>query len=137
MDDGPQHNEDENPDWDTFLDQLPEPTLNDDFLHFLHSDNDAVLAPADDHHCSPNTVLSEIENFLFADEDDVVPATPSFEADYDKLLAEILVDEPPQPPRGDSDDGSSPSDRVGAVTPEEDAAEEDAADEQLNKKQRR
>ncbi|KAK7277237.1 hypothetical protein RIF29_18388 [Crotalaria pallida] len=125
-------------DWDSFLDQLPDQTLQ--------LDDDPPVAPTADHHHnrSPNSVLSEIENLLFAD-DDVQHS--SSDTDYDKLLADILVDEPlpPPPPRGESDDGSSPSDggdsdkdRVVAVTREEE--DEDATvadDESLSKKQKR
>ena len=101
---------------DALLGQIPELQVDDIFREetpFVAEDGP-----------SPNPVLSEIENLLMADDHDVVPTTPSSESDYDKLLAEILVE-----PRGDSDDGSSPSnkdsdkDRVDAANTEEVIAE--------------
>ncbi|KAF1884623.1 hypothetical protein Lal_00028504 [Lupinus albus] len=105
-------------DWDTFLNQLPN-QLDLDFLsphNNSNSNNTPVLPTVDDHNSSPNTVLSQIQNFLFSDDhaNDVVSSTPSSDAEYDKLLAEILVDEPP-PPCGDSDGGSNRSDKDGVV----------------------
>ncbi|CAL0333439.1 unnamed protein product [Lupinus luteus] len=127
-------------DWDTFLNQLPQ-QLDLDFL-FPHSENNnnsssnnnPVVPTADDHNSSPNTVISQIENFLFSDDhaNDVV----SSDAEYDKLLAEFLVDE--VPPGGESDGGSSGSDKDGAkdgavgVT-----AEENGSGACLSKKERR
>ncbi|KAL1330309.1 hypothetical protein HN51_047510 [Arachis hypogaea] len=83
-------------DCDAFLEQLLDPHV-DDIFH----EKEVPSAVAG------GGVLSEIENLLMADDEDdgaVIPATPSLESDYDKLLAEILVE-----PHGDSDDGSTPS----------------------------
>ncbi|KAJ1383410.1 Basic-leucine zipper domain [Sesbania bispinosa] len=104
-------------DWEAFFDKLPEFQV-DDFLQ----EDESPVAVADGP--SPNPILSEIENLLMAD----LPATPSSESDYDKLLAEILIE-----PRPDSEEGSVPSDkeRVDPVTPEE------AADEPMSKKIKR
>ncbi|XP_052113780.1 bZIP transcription factor 60 [Arachis duranensis] len=99
-------------DCDAFLEQLPDPHV-DDIFH--EKEVPSALAGGG--------VLSEIENLLMADDEDdcaVIPATPSLESDYDKLLAEILVE-----PHGDSDDGSTPSiedphkDRADAAGPKE------------------
>ncbi|XP_061337341.1 bZIP transcription factor 60 [Gastrolobium bilobum] len=100
-------------DWEAFLDHLPEFEIDDFFLE----DTPVEVAAADDP--SPNPSLSEIENLLMADAD-VIPGTPSSKSDYDKLLAEILVE-----PSAESEDGSTPSDkdRVDAATPEDDADE--------------
>ncbi|XP_019461939.1 PREDICTED: bZIP transcription factor 60 [Lupinus angustifolius] len=126
-------------DWDTFLNQLPQ-QLDLDFL-FPYSENNnsscnnnPVVPTADDHNSSPNTVISQIENFLFSDDhaNDIVSSTPSSDAEYDKLLSEIFVDEPP--PCGESDGGSSRSDKDGVVAG---TAEENGADETLSKKERR
>ncbi|KAE9592428.1 putative transcription factor bZIP family [Lupinus albus] len=119
-------------DWDTFLNQLPN-QLDLDFLsphNNSNSNNTPVLPTVDDHNSSPNTVLSQIQNFLFSDDhaNDVVSSTPSSDAEYDKLLAEILVDEPP-PPCGDSDGGSNRSDKDGVVAR--------TTGEPLSKKERR
>lgn len=95
-------------DWEAFFDHLPEFEV-DDFL--LQEDPPAPvpgpLSVADAP--SPNPVLSEIENLLMDDsaDGDVLPGTPSSDSDYDKLLAEILVE--PRPDQ--SEEGSTPSDR--------------------------
>ncbi|KAJ1435966.1 Basic-leucine zipper domain [Sesbania bispinosa] len=112
-------------DWEAFFDKLPEFEVDDILL-----EDESPVAVADGP--SPDPILSEIENLLMADTDagngEVLPGTPSSESDYDKLLAEILVE-----PRPDSEEGSVPSDkeRVDPVTPEE------AADEPMSKKIKR
>ncbi|MED6218399.1 hypothetical protein PIB30_026362 [Stylosanthes scabra] len=104
-------------DFDAFLQQSPELHV-DDIFH----DEEAPSFVAGD------GVLSEIENLLMADDVDdgaAIPATPSLESDYDKLLAEILV----EPNGSDSDDGYTPSnedpdkDRADAADPKENGTE--------------
>ncbi|KAK7279033.1 hypothetical protein RJT34_24076 [Clitoria ternatea] len=102
-------------DWEAFLDELP------DFeIGRLLQDSDETppsvtvgAAADDDNNKNNHPVLCEIENLLMDDaENDVVfPETPSSESDYDKLLADILVEPEGQRPKTESDEGSD-KDRV-------------------------
>ncbi|KAK7392985.1 hypothetical protein VNO78_21435 [Psophocarpus tetragonolobus] len=88
-------------DWDSFLDNIPELTV-DDFTQ-----NDAVETPS-----LNDPVLSEIESLLMTHaEDDVgFPETPSFEDEYYKLFEEIVVGPEEGSDKDKTDDAAPDSD---------------------------
>ncbi|XP_004514723.1 bZIP transcription factor 50 [Cicer arietinum] len=94
-------------DWESFFDKLPEFEVGD---FFPENQNFDPPIPVVDEPPS----LSDIENLLMTDLRDA-EETVSSESDYDKLLAEILVE-----PLPESDEGLVPShkDRVDPLTPE-------------------
>jgi hypothetical protein len=107
-------------DWECFFDQLPDFEQVADFFQ-----EDVINPPvsiADTP--SPISALSEIENLLMTDSDEGI-ASPE-DSDYDKLLAEILIE-----PLPESEEGSVvPSDKDGidSSSPEEVPSDKDGVD---------
>ncbi|WJX17458.1 hypothetical protein P8452_07374 [Trifolium repens] len=98
-------------DWECFFDQLPDFEQVADFFQEYVTNPPVSIADTP----SPISSLSEIENLLMTDSDEGV-ASPE-DSDYDKLLAEILIE-----PLPESEEGSVvPSDKDGVdpSTPEE------------------
>jgi hypothetical protein len=107
-------------DWECLFDQLPDFEQVADFFQ-----EDVINPPvsiADTP--SPISALSEIENLLMTDSDEGI-ASPE-DSDYDKLLAEILIE-----PLPESEEGSvAPSDKDGVdlSSPEELPSDKDGVD---------
>ncbi|CAJ2673455.1 unnamed protein product [Trifolium pratense] len=109
-------------DWDFFFDQLPDFEQVADFLQ-----EDVINPPVSIGDTpSPIPALSEIENLLMIDSDEGI-ASPE-ESDYDKLLAEILIE--PLPESEESSVSVVPSDkeRVDPLTSEEVRSDKDGVD---------
>jgi hypothetical protein len=107
-------------DWECFFDQLPDFEQVADF--FQEDVTNPPVSIADTP--SPISSLSEIENLLMTDSDEGV-ASPE-DSDYDKLLAEILIE-----PLPESEEGSVvPSDKDGidSSSPEEVPSDKDGVD---------
>jgi hypothetical protein len=107
-------------DWECFFDQLPDFEQVADF--FQEDVTNPPVSIADTP--SPISSLSEIENLLMTDSDEGV-ASPE-DSDYDKLLAEILIE-----PLPESEEGSvvpSDKDGVDSSSPEEVTSHKDGVD---------
>jgi hypothetical protein len=107
-------------DWECFFDQLPDFEQVADF--FQEDVTNPPVSIADTP--SPISSLSEIENLLMTDSDEGV-ASPE-DSDYDKLLADILIE-----PLPESEEGSVvPSDKDGidSSSPEEVPSDKDGVD---------
>ncbi|PNX69654.1 hypothetical protein L195_g056837, partial [Trifolium pratense] len=109
-------------DWDFFFDQLPDFEQVADFLQ-----EDVINPPVSIGDTpSPIPALSQIENLLMTDSDEGI-ASPE-ESDYDKLLAEILIEPLPESEEGSVSVVPSDKDGVDPSTPEEVRSDKDGVD---------